>query len=41
MNLTTPSKLALALKSITPGGNAGRWRTEAMRSHATARLIRI
>ena len=41
MTLTTPSSSALALKSITPGGNAGRWRTEAMRSHATARLIRI
>jgi len=32
---------ALALTSLTHGGQASRWRTEAMRSHATPRLIQI
>lgn len=41
MNMMTPTKSALALATITHGGTAARWRTEAMRSHATARLIRI
>lgn len=35
---TTP---ALALASLTYGGPAARWRTEAMRSHSTPRLIHI
>jgi AraC-like DNA-binding protein len=34
-------KPALALASLTYGGSASRWRTEAMRSHATPRLIHI
>ncbi len=34
-------KPALALVTITHGGNTARWRTEAMRSHASARLIHI
>lgn len=41
MELMTAAKAPLALATIAHGGNAGRWRTEAMRSHATARLIRI
>lgn len=32
---------ALAINAITQSGSAGRWRTEAMRSHDTARLIHI
>jgi AraC-like DNA-binding protein len=41
MNMMDTPKPALALATISHGGSAGRWRTEAMRSHATARLIRI
>lgn len=41
MNMMNAPLPALALATITHGGNAARWRTEAMRSHATARLIRI
>lgn len=41
MNIQIPTIPALALATITYGGNASRWRTEAMRSHATARLIHI
>lgn len=38
MSTLTP---ALALATISPGAAASRWRTEAMRSHTTARLIHI
>lgn len=41
MNMMTPTRPALALATVTHAGSAGRWRTEAMRSHATARLIHI
>lgn len=41
MNMMTPAQPALALATITHAGSAGRWRTEAMRSHATGRLIHI
>ncbi|MGJ8622346.1 MAG: helix-turn-helix domain-containing protein [Yoonia sp.] len=41
MNMMTATPPALALASISYGGNAARWRTEAMRSHASARLIHI
>lgn len=39
--MTTTPKPALALATIKATGNTSRWRTEAMRSHPTARLIRI
>jgi AraC-like DNA-binding protein len=41
MNMMIPPLPALALATITSAGNTGRWRTEAMRSHGTARLIHI
>lgn len=41
MNVMAPPFPALALATLTHGGTAHRWRTEAMRSHATARLIHI
>ena len=41
MNIHATPQPALALATITYAGNTGRWRTEAMRSHATARLIHI
>lgn len=42
MSMMTPSLTsALALAQLTYGGPTGRWRHEAMRSHATPRLIHI
>jgi len=41
MNMMTTSYPAVALTTLSYGGPAARWRTEAMRSHATARLIHI
>jgi len=41
MNVMAHPAPALALATLTNGGTAHRWRTEAMRSHATARLIHI
>lgn len=41
MTMTETRKPALALAPITHGGQTSRWRTEAMRSHATGRLIHI
>ena len=42
MQTTDPILPALALVTIThPGSGSGRWRTEAMRSHDSARLIHI
>ncbi|MFT4743576.1 MAG: AraC family transcriptional activator of pobA, partial [Yoonia sp.] len=39
MNLATEQQAtALNLTSIAQNAGAGRWRTEAMRSHATPRL---
>lgn len=41
MNIIGTTQPALALATITHSGSAGRWRTEAMRSHQHARLILI
>ncbi|EBA11014.1 transcriptional regulator, AraC family protein [Roseobacter sp. CCS2] len=41
MNMMTPQEPALALATVSYCGPAARWRTEAMRSHATGRLIHI
>ena len=41
MTMTLDDMPALALASLTYGGPAARWRTEAMRSHSTHRLIHI
>ncbi|MDP5084414.1 MAG: helix-turn-helix transcriptional regulator [Yoonia sp.] len=41
MTMMSIPKPDLALTPISHGGQAGRWRTEAMRSHKTARLIHI
>lgn len=41
MSMMSTVKPALALAPITHVGQASRWRTEAMRSHATGRLIHI
>lgn len=41
MSMMTPLKPALALAPLVHAGQAARWRTEAMRSHATGRLIHI
>ncbi len=41
MTMMYAVKTALALAPITHSGQASRWRTEAMRSHATGRLIHI
>lgn len=41
MTMTEDKQSALALSSLTYGGPAGRWRTEAMRSYQTPRLIHI
>ncbi|SIT79111.1 transcriptional regulator, AraC family [Yoonia rosea] len=41
MNMMSTDHTALALATLTHGGPASRWRTEAMRSHSTARLIHI
>ncbi len=39
--MSTPRPAALALAALTFGGQASRWRTEAMRSHDTPRLIYV
>ena len=41
MNMMSTRTTALALTTISHSGPASRWRTEAMRSHATGRLIHI
>ncbi len=41
MTMISDIKPALALATLTYGGPASKWRTEAMRSHATPRLIHI
>ncbi len=41
MNMMSTQNPALALATISFAGPAARWRTEAMRSHATGRLIHI
>ena len=41
MQITDTQTPDLRLGTIAPAGTGGRWRTEAMRSHATARLIHI
>lgn len=41
MTMTIDDTPALALASLTYGGPAARWRTEAMRSHNAPRLIHI
>ncbi len=41
MNMMSTQEPALALATISYGGPNARWRTEAMRSHATGRLIHI
>lgn len=41
MSMMTDVKPALGLASLIYGGPASRWRTEAMRSHTTPRLIHI
>lgn len=41
MYMSPIAEPALALAPLTYGGPASRWRTEAMRSHATGRLIHI
>ena len=41
MNMMGTDTPALALAAITYGGPASRWRTEAMRSHGSGRLIHI
>ena len=38
-HLPPPPPTSLSLTPLGQGGSAGRWRTEAMRSHATPRLI--
>lgn len=38
---TIPVPGSLSLSSLSQGGASTRWRTEAMRSHATARLIHV
>ena len=41
MNMMSTDHAVLALTTLTHGGPASRWRTEAMRSHSTAQLINI
>lgn len=41
MQMTQTAEPALALASLSYSGPSSRWRTEAMRSHATGRLIHI
>lgn len=41
MTMMSAVKPAIALAAIKHGGQSSRWRTEAMRSHATGRLIHI
>lgn len=41
MTMMTPVIPALSLAPLTYGGPASRWRTEAMRSHSSGRLIHI
>lgn len=41
MSMMTTLPPALALATLTHAGPASRWRTEAMRSHATPRLIHV